>query len=197
MGLAAFIDLVIYDFTTGFSPGPNNILLLSVTSRYGFKKSLKLMTGIWTGFLMMMILSALFCTALSTLVPAIQPYMKYVGAAYILYLAYTTAKRKPPKEGNAEDKAPSYWMGLTLQLVNVKVIIYGLTAYTSFILPYENRMPVLMLYAVMLMSAGAGGNILWSTVGSVLRRFYNKYYKIINGVMAVLLLWCAWKVIRG
>ena len=194
MPINVFIEMTISAAVTVWSPGPNNILLLSTASKYGIKKNAKLLLGIWTGSLSLMCLCGIFCSALGSIVPGIQPIMKYVGAAYILYLAWQTWKRKPPKENEAE-KESSYVMGLLLQLLNVKIIVYGLTMFSSFILPYESRIPVLFLFAVYLMILGAIGNLIWAFAGNVLKRFYTEHYKLMNAVMALLLLWCSLRII--
>lgn len=194
MPFSVFIDMTVSACVTVWSPGPNNILLLSTASKYGVKKNLRLMLGIWTGSLTLMCLSGIFCSALGNIIPGIQPYMKYVGAAYILYLAYVTLRRSPPTDASAE-KEPSYLMGLVLQLLNVKIIIYGLTMFSSFILPHEQRIPVLFLFAVYLMVLGAIGNLIWAFAGNVLKRFYNEHYRLMNLIMALLLVWCALRII--
>lgn len=193
MPFSVFIDMTVSACVTVWSPGPNNILLLSTASKYGVKKNLRLMLGIWTGSLTLMCLSGIFCSALSTVIPGIQPYMKYVGAAYILYLAFVTFRCRPPTDAAAE-KEPSYLMGLILQLLNVKIIIYGLTMFSSFILPHEQRIPVLFLYAVYLMIIGALGNLIWAFAGNVLKRFYSEHYRLMNSIMALLLVWCALRI---
>ncbi|MDQ9758471.1 hypothetical protein RFZ45_05935, partial [Acinetobacter baumannii] len=68
---------------------------------------------------------------------------------------------------------------------------YGLTMFSSFILPYEQRVPALFLFAVYLMILGALGNLIWVFAGNILKRFYEKQYKAMNLIMAALLLWCA------
>ena len=77
----------------------------------------------------------------------------------------------------------------------VKIMIYGLTMFSSFILPYESRIPVLFLFAVYLMILGGIGNLIWAFAGNVLRRFYENHYKLMNAVMALLLVWCSLRVI--
>ena len=193
MPFSLFLDMTVTACVTVWSPGPNNILLLSTASKYGARKNLKLLLGIWTGSLTLMCLSGLFCSTLGNIVPGIQNMMKHVGAAYLLYLAWQTARRKPPAEAETE-KEPSYFMGIFLQLINVKIIIYGLTMFSSFILPYEQRVPVLFLFAVYLMILGALGNLIWVFAGNILKRFYEKQYKAMNLIMAALLLWCAMRV---
>lgn len=194
MPLNIFMEMTISACLTVWSPGPNNILLLSTASKYGLKKNVKLLLGIWTGSLSLMCLCGLFCSALTTFIPGISPIMKYVGAAYILFLAWQTWKRMPPAENTAE-KEPSYVMGLLLQLLNVKIIIYGLTMFSSFILPHETRIPVLFLFAVYLMILGGIGNLIWACAGNILKRFYTAHYKLMNMIMALLLVWCSLRVI--
>ena len=167
--------------------------MLAISSKSGFRRCLPTMAGIWTGSLSIMMLCGLFCNGLMTVIPGIRPVMKYVGAAYILYLAWKTLLRKPVGEG--EDRQPGYFQALLLQYLNVKIIIYGITAYTGFILPYESRIPVLLMLAVVLMSAGAAGNVLWAAAGSMLKPFYDRNYRGINVVMALLLVWCAARII--
>ena len=194
MDFAAFTGMTVTACITVWSPGPNNILLLSTASKYGLRKNLKLMLGIWTGSLTLMCLCGIFCSTLGKIIPGIQPFMKYVGAAYILFLAWQTLNRQPPGE-NVSEKEPSYLMGLFLQLLNVKIIIYGLTMFSSFILPNENRIPLLFLYAFYLMFLGAVGNLIWAFAGSLLKKLYADHYRLMNTVMALLLLWCALRII--
>ncbi len=194
MPFSVFIEMTLSAAITVWSPGPNNILLLSTASRFGLKKNVRLLLGIWTGSLTLMCLSGLFCTALKQVIPDAAVYMKYIGAAYILYLAWGTWKRCPPSEQAAE-KTPSYFMGLLLQLLNVKIILYGLTMFSSFILPYEHRPPVLFLFAIYLMLLGAIGNLIWAFAGRILKSFYERHYKLMNLLMAFLLVWCALRII--
>ena len=193
MPFSVFCDMTLTAALTVWSPGPNNILLLSTASKYGVKKNLKFMAGIWTGSLSLMILSGLLCRTLSEIMPGIWAVMKYVGAAYLLYLARQTYQRQPPGENDAE-KEPAYMSGIVLQLINMKIIFYGLTMFTSFILPYDTEPMVLLVYAFYLMVMGAIGNLLWAFAGNVLKRFYEEHYRLMNVVMALLLVWCAARV---
>lgn len=194
MPFSVFLDMSVSAAVTVWSPGPNNILLLSTASKYGIRRNLKLLLGIWSGSLTLMCLSGIFCSTLGRVIPGIQIYMKYAGAAYILWLAWQTLKRKPPKE-SGDSKEPSYLMGLFLQLLNVKIILYGLTMFSTFILPYETRIPMLFLYAVYLMVLGAIGNLIWAFAGNLLKQFYEVHYKLMNIVMALLLIWCAARIL--
>lgn len=193
MSLSVFWEMTLTACITVWSPGPNNIFLLSSASRYGIRRNLPFMLGVWTGSLSLMVLCGIFCSALTTIIPGIQPVMKYVGAAYLLYLAWQTFKRLPPGDGQA-DQVPTYPMGILLQLVNVKIIIYGLTMFSSFILPHETRPFFLLCFAFYLMVLGAAGNLIWALAGNVLKQLYTGHYRLMNTVMALLVVWCALRV---
>lgn len=110
MPLSIFLEMTLTAALTVWSPGPNNILLLSFASKFGFRKNLKFMLGIWTGSLTLMTLCGLFCSVLTTLVPRLQKVLPIVGACYLLYLAWQTLRRQPPSD-NDTDKVPGYVVG--------------------------------------------------------------------------------------
>ncbi|MBO5278926.1 MAG: LysE family transporter [Lachnospiraceae bacterium] len=195
MTIDMFVTLLVFAATTTFSPGPNNILMLSLAGQYGFKKCLKIMTGIWTGSFTLMLCCGLFSSALGKLLPGVAPYFKYVGAVYILWLAWKTGTRKPVTAGAEEQKEPAFLTGFFLQMANVKIMLYGLTAFTTYITPYVQGALMLVFFAFILMTVAAIGNIIWAAVGNVCQRFYTKYYRIFNVVMALLLVWCAVKIL--
>nr|WP_157766961.1 LysE family transporter [uncultured Blautia sp.] len=188
-------SLAVYALVTGWSPGPNNVLLLSTTGRFGLKRSMKLITGIWTGFLTIMLLCAVFSVGLGRLLPGAVPYLKYIGAAYILYLAFTVLKRKPVRADDGTGKDPSFVSGFLLQFINVKVILYGISALSSYVLPYESSVPALIFFAFFLTFFGATGNLVWALIGSIFQKWYNKYYMAFNIIIALLLVRCSVKLI--
>ena len=56
MPLSVFIEMTLSAILTVWSPGPNNILLLSTASKYGISGNIRFMTGIWSGSLTLMCL---------------------------------------------------------------------------------------------------------------------------------------------
>ncbi len=192
---AIFLELAAYACATTFSPGPNNILLLSCTSKFGFKKCLPLILGIWTGLLSVMLICGFGCAWLGELVPQIVPYAKYVGAAYILYLAYRTLLRKTGSSDGDDAPPLTYVNGFLLQFLNVKILSLGIAAYSGYILPHGFRIPMILGFAAIMAGCAATGNLIWATMGTMLFPLYKKFNTAINVVMALLLVWCAWKII--
>lgn len=202
MQLSVFFSLVAYACATTFSPGPNNVLLLSSTGQYGFKKCLPLMRGIWTGLITVMLICGFGCKLLGDLIPSIERYARFAGAAYILWLGYKTLTRRSTPDpsassGTATDKEKplSFVNGFLLQFLNVKILMLGIAAYCSFVLPHGTTIPATLIFAVTMAACAATGNLIWATVGSLLFPVYSKHYRIFNGIMALLLFWCVYKIL--
>ena len=84
------VGFALYVFASAFTPGPNNILSMSAAGRYGIARAWRVLVGVFAGFIIVMLLCALFSVALASLVPKIMPFMEWAGAAYILWLAWKT-----------------------------------------------------------------------------------------------------------
>src|SRR6056297_2508973 len=95
----AFLSYVI---VVSFTPGPNNILSMVNASRDGFKKTLRFLLGIFTGFFTLLLLSSYFNLVLFSLMPKIKLLMSIVGASYMTYLAIKIMKSKKAPEGDED-----------------------------------------------------------------------------------------------
>jgi threonine/homoserine/homoserine lactone efflux protein len=154
----------------------------------GFKKGLVFNFGMLAGFLIVMTLCLIFSTFLFTVVPKIQFPMKILGAAYMAYLIVKTIV--PQKEHETKNSKNSFIIGALLQLINPKMILYGITAMSSYILPYYKEIPILLLFSFLLSFVGFTGIICWALFGSLFSRLFSRHGKILNIIMAVLLLYC-------
>ena len=186
--ITAFLSYVLI---TSFTPGPNNILSMSNASRYGFKKSIFFNVGIFFGFFIIIGLCSVFSATLYNLLPSIKSFMTIIGAVYILWLAWKTYKSKPPKDNTSTKDTNTFFAGFFLQFVNPKVILYGITTVSTFIVPSYKSSLSLALFSVLLAFIGFIATCCWSLFGSLFQRFLMENYKVMNLVMALLLLYCA------
>lgn len=185
--LYAFLSFI---FITAYTPGPNNIMSMSHASRLGFRKSFPFNLGILAGFSVVMILCTLFSTALYTLIPKIKPVMLVLGAGYMLYLAWKIWKSN--SDIHVQDtKSSTVLSGCLLQFVNPKIMVYGITAMSSYILPVFQAPAVLAGFVLLLSLVGFSGSICWAAFGSVFSRFFQEHSKLLNGILALLLVYCA------
>src|SRR5579871_1605142 len=94
--LAAFIVFAAVMF---FTPGPNNIMVMSSGLTYGFRRTVPHMLGAVIGFAFMVGAAGLGFGSVFVAVPALQTVLKYAGAAYLVYLAVVIAMSGAPKPG--------------------------------------------------------------------------------------------------
>jgi len=189
-----WLTFLTYAVLTTITPGPNTILSMSNGSRKGFFRGLPLNLGMWCGFSIVMVLCAVFCSLLSAWLPVIKRPMLFVGAAYMLWLAWKTLRRSG--EISEKETKGDFLTGFSMQFVNPKIMLYGIMSYEAYILPvFEGNYPVLLLFSLVLSSVGFVNGLLWSAGGSLFKRLFSEHGKIVNTLMALLLLYCAVKLL--
>lgn len=183
-------SFISYVFVVTFTPGPNNIMSMINATQYGYKKTLKFMLGVFTGFFVLMVVSSFSNLFLFQYIPKIEPYMKAVGGLYMLYLASSILKPKKESKDTVHTTA-TFQAGLLLQLVNVKVILYCLTVVSTFIIPsYQSKIILIGFSFLLALTAFVSVNC-WALFGSFFNQYINKYEKTFNIVMALLLIYSA------
>ena len=113
MPMVVLSNFLIYCVINAFTPGPGNILALNTVTNYGYKKGKPLFFGIFAGYYVVQIFCAIFVYGVNSLLPNVMEVMKYIGAAYILWLAIHIAFSKTTSE-NTEQSA-SFLKGFMLQ----------------------------------------------------------------------------------
>ncbi|MFJ7972055.1 LysE family transporter [Psychrobacillus sp. NPDC096389] len=190
-------SLLLYAFVSSFTPGPNNIMAMLFANKYGFKKTFKFCLGVGVGFLIILILSAYFNLLLHNFLPKIEFIMKLIGAAYMLYLAIKIVNSKNSGNDNDGGNNNSFFVGVVLQFINPKAILYGITAMSTFVLPYNNTHLSLLFYSLLLASIAIMSTSSWSMFGSIFKEFISKYRNQFNLVMALLLVYSAITILIG
>lgn len=186
-----FTAFLSYVLIASFSPGPNAIMSMSNASRYGFKKGIMFNVGIFFGVFIIFALSSIFSVTLYSFIPSIKPIIACIGAVYMLWLAWQTYKSKPNNEVETDQRKNIFLSGLLLQFFNPNVIIYGLATVSTFIVPYYQSTFMLAIFSIALAFLGFIATACWSLFGSVFQKFLAKYYKIVNTILALLLIYCA------
>lgn len=194
MPIYVISNFLIYCLINSFTPGPGNILALNTVTNYGIKKGKKLYFGIFTGYYAVQIICAFIVYGVSTLLPNVMTVMKYIGAAYILWLAIHIAISKPDID-NAQ-KSPSFIKGFMLQFINVKIYLFGITALTGYIVEYKSDLASLLFFETLIATIGSIATIVWIGMGKLLQSFYQKHFRIINIILALTLLECIYSMLK-
>ena len=183
-------DFLIYCFITAYTPGANNLLSISNAIRLGFCKSVRFNFGILAGFAVIMSVCTAFSATLYSFLPRIKVAMQILGAAYMLYLAWKVWKSSSELSADGGKEA-SFLSGMVLQFANPKIYIYAITAMSLYILPVYHSGTALIGFTAILSLIGASGSFVWALFGAAFCKFFSKHTKLVNAVMALLLVYCA------
>jgi len=180
---------VVFAAVMFFTPGPNNIMVLSSGLTYGFRRTMPHILGITFGFAFMVGAVGLGFGTVFLAFPVLQTILKYAGAAYLIYLAAAIAMSGPPKPGAAGRGAMTFWGAALLQWVNVKgwvMVIGTITAYAAIAaFPWN-----IAIQTGLSLLMGIISTSIWTLFGSALRPVLTSStaVRIFNVVMAILLL---------
>ena len=194
MPMAVLSNFLIYCVINAFTPGPGNILALNTVTNYGNKKGKPLFFGIFAGYYVVQIICAIFVYGVNSLLPNVMEVMKYIGAAYILWLAVHIAFSKKTSE-NTEQSA-SFLKGFMLQFVNVKIYMFGVTALTGYVVGYMSSFPTLLFFELVIATIGTIATCTWIGLGVLIQKFYLRHFRVINIILALTLLECIWGMLR-
>jgi len=184
-----------YAVVLSFTPGPNNILVMSFAAKLGYRKTLHYISGVFVGFFIIMLSASYLNLFLTRLLPAVSPYLRIGGAVYVLFLMYKVLTSRPGGESEVLSKLCSFPAGVGLQFLNVKGILYALTVTSAFILPFSESAAVITFAALFLAGVAIMGNILWALFGTVFQVALARHYKVFNGIMGLLLLYVALSIL--
>lgn len=124
-----------YSYVMWLTPGPNNVMLTASGANFGFRRTLPHMLGICGGFALQLLAVCAGLGALFSHWPHLQDALRWVGAAYLVYLGW---RLLAPAEGDAR-RAPrplTLLEAAAFQFLNPKAWVMNLTAATLF-LPRE------------------------------------------------------------
>jgi threonine/homoserine/homoserine lactone efflux protein len=161
----------------------------------GLKNSILFNFGNYTGHFIVMLVCLAFSKVLYAMIPKIQFPMKILGAVYLSYLIVKTIVPSKKYEANENGNSnASFFVGALLQLVNVKVIFFGITVLSSYLLPYYKNVLPLILFAFLMSSIQLTGNVCWTLFGSLMNKLFNKHRTMLNIIMSIMLLYCVIKL---
>ncbi|KAK57587.1 MAG: LysE family transporter [Staphylococcus lugdunensis] len=177
---------ILFITTMSFTPGPNTIMAMSEGQRKGFLRALPFNLGVLLGILLTLTVALLFSEPLKESQMFIL-IMKIIGTVYLLYLAYHVVVSTPEDAEDALDRP--ILKGILIQTTNIKAMLYFLTGLTTFSLPaaWEHT----YIRSILLIVIGIAGALAWSLLGQVINTLYHRHYRIINVIIALLLLYSA------
>ena len=188
MTLDLILAFAAYAFVTSITPGPNNTMLLASGANFGFRATLPHMVGIALGFGLMVLAVGLGVGALFQALPVLHTILRYVGAGYLLFLAWKIATAGPPGSGAGQGRPMTFLQAAAFQWVNVKAWIMAIGAVATYT-PADGYFANLAIVTLVFTLVNLPCIAAWVGIGTALRGFLADptRLRIFNVAMACLL----------
>lgn len=130
-------------------PGPDNVFVLTQSALHGRRAGLTVTMGLASGLIFHTSAVALGMAVIFQTSQVAFAALKYMGAAYLIFLAYkafTTANASMPSSSQEAEATPKHFLrGLIMNIANPKVTIFFLAFLPQFVSP-ENGPIVWQFY---------------------------------------------------
>ena len=130
------ISFIFSCFALALSPGPDNIYLTTLTSRFGKIAGFSFLLGLITGCFIHTILLAFGLNELLIRHNIFFEIIKYIGVFYLLYISYETYKSEISNfylEENKDKIQNNFKKGVLMNLLNPKVFLFFMLFFPNFI----------------------------------------------------------------
>ena len=189
MSLELLIAFVAFAFVTSVTPGPNNTMLLASGVNFGIRRTVPHMLGISVGLMSLVLAVGFGLGQVFEQVPMLYVILRYVGALYLLYLAWKIARSGVPEaNGDERGKPFSFAQAVAFQWINPKAWIMAVGAITTFV-PQQNFVVNVLLIAAVFALVNCPTMSVWTAAGSLLRNWLRNpaALRFFNITMALLL----------
>jgi threonine/homoserine/homoserine lactone efflux protein len=191
------------------TPGPNNTMLMASGVHFGFRRTLAHLMGVQLGFGFMVVAVGLGLHTVLAQFPAFYDLVRFAGAAYMVWMAWSLASARPhvpapaaPDDGlhSAQDEAKpiGFWGAVLFQWVNPKAWVMAVTIMSAYVPPGAGLLqiaPLGMLYVAL----GFPCSSVWVGFGSALRSYLQDPFRmrVFNCSMAAALLLSLYPMLSG
>jgi len=165
--LSSFLILAVIMSVT---PGPNNLMVLFSSVRFGARKTLSHISGASAGSALMLLLVGLGLHEIFTLFPYIQVVMKYSGAAYILYLSWKIWGSSGATRAAGATQPMTFIGAAVFQLINPKSWIMASVAISTC-LPAVFSFADIALYTVLFAVVSFPCVGIWAWCGEMIKHY--------------------------
>jgi len=146
------------------TPGPANMALLATGARYGFRAALPFVAGVALGKQLIIWPVGFGLMELNARAPWIFEALKYVSAAYIIWLAWKVANMRLG-QGRQTDNAPGFAAGLIVHPLNPKAWAMIVGGFTAFVGPGTSSLVATATIAGVLLACQVVLHPVWTLAG--------------------------------
>jgi threonine/homoserine/homoserine lactone efflux protein len=189
LSLDLLLGFALFALVTSITPGPNNTMLLASGVNFGFNRTIPHMLGITCGFFVLVVAVGFGLGAVFQTYPLLYNVLRYIGAAYLLYLAWKIAHSGPVSEREkGESKPISYLGAAAFQWVNPKAWIMAIGAISTYT-PMQGYFTNVIVIAAVFALINLPSVSVWAGCGTLLRNVLKdrRWLRLFNWGMALLL----------
>jgi threonine/homoserine/homoserine lactone efflux protein len=191
LGLDWFVALSLFIAIAGLTPGPNNIIAMTIGFNYGYRKVLPHLFGVMVGFPIILLLIGLVLRPIMEQYATVFLVLKYISIIYIIFISYKIASAPVDKEPELDkrDTPITFWQSVAFQWVNPKAWAGAMTTITVYMAP-EHYHTGLAIATGMSMISILVAISMWALIGKQIKLFLShpRQVRIFNITMACLLL---------
>ncbi len=193
-----YLAIFIFGVSTGITPGPNNIMLMTSGMNFGIKRSIPHVLGICVGFPVMIILIGLGFSIVFEKFPILHEVIKILGLVYLLYLSWLIANASPDKLESKESKPFTFLQAALFQWVNPKAWVVATSSISAYTTLEGNIYSQVLIIAISFFFAAIIATSTWLVFGKGIKQILQsaKQQRIFNISMAALLVASVFPVIQ-
>jgi threonine/homoserine/homoserine lactone efflux protein len=180
--------LLTYLTVMSITPGPNNVMVTASGATFGYRATVPHILGIGTGAALQ---TALVCLGLGELFerfPVIHTGMAWVGAAYLLYMAWRLVGAQAVS-GKPATRPFTWPEAAAFQAVNPKAWVMAMTTAAVFLPRQGSVVLPTGLVALLFLLVNVPCVSVWALFGSTMRKLLERpgYRRTFNVTMSALL----------
>jgi len=183
-------SLFLFVITAAFTPGPNNIMIMSSGLNFGIRPSLPHMLGICFGVPTLILGIGFGLGYLFETYPWFHQAIKVIGIAYLIYLSWLIATATASTSADTRSKPLTFFQGALFQWVNPKLWIMSTSALATFTSPGDTiyQQVFVMSLVFFIFTFPSIGS--WLFLGRLLKRIISNplQQRVFNLTMAALLI---------
>ena len=183
----AFLAAAIPGF---FTPGPNNLMLMASSAKFGFNRTIPHGLGVAIGFAVMTVLVGIGLGQVFALFPWLEMVLKILAAINLLWLAWTLLGLKIKDQG-AGEKPLSFLQAAGFQWINPKAWALAVSFVAMVVGSGPERYWGIAVVGVVSLLIGLASSPTWMVFGERLEKFLKRsggerYLGIVMAVLVVL-----------
>ncbi len=188
MDLSVVAGFLLLAVPAYFTPGPNNLMLMTSSAKFGLGATVPHAIGIVIGFPFMVFAVGLGLGEIFTAYPQIKLVMKYAAALYFLWMAWHLLGLKIG-EGEAGARPMKMQEAALFQWINPKAWAMATSLVAAYVVVGEGRMLSLMLVTLGCFALAPLSSILWMIFGEQMQAFLQRTHseRFLGAILAVLM----------